>query len=158
MPDPVSPSVGQYIDKPFWDAEVYQRWVDLYGAWASYTPVWSNDASAPVLGNGTLVGKYKQIGKTVHFYIRFNYGSTSSIPGGSGASPWYFSLPVTPAISTVAAARGGATSGVYPLAAILLTTGRAWFTRHDGTAVNATVPTSWATGHLLVASGTYEAA
>lgn len=155
MADPVSPAAGQNIDKTFWDAEVYARWVDLYAPWVSYTPAWTTDSTAPTLGNGTLTGKYKQVGKTVFFYARLTYGSTSSTPAGS---PWYLSLPVLPSVNSVASARGGNANGSIPLTAILLTTGRTWFTRHDGTAVSSSVPATWASGFILTASGVYEAA
>jgi len=65
--------------------------IDLRGVWQDYTPLWTGDGSTkPTKGNATLTGRWTTIGKTVHFQIFFQYGSTSV--GGNGG--WYFSLPV----------------------------------------------------------------
>ena len=58
--------------------------------WTTYTPVWTASVN-PVLGNGTLVGKYFQIGKLVWFRIRLVSGSTTTY----GTSDYRFSLQVT---------------------------------------------------------------
>lgn len=60
-------------------------------AWTSYTPTWTAQVSDPTLGNGTITGAYKVIGKTCFVRIKLNYGSTTS--GGSGA--WWFGLPLS---------------------------------------------------------------
>jgi len=60
-------------------------------AWTSYTPTWTSDSGTPSIGNGSIAGRYKQIGKTVFFNLKLTYGSTTT--GGSGA--WMFGLPVT---------------------------------------------------------------
>jgi hypothetical protein len=59
-------------------------------AWTTYTPVWSAALTDPVLGNGTIVGRYKQRGKTIDVRILLTLGSTTTI--GSGA--YFLSLPV----------------------------------------------------------------
>jgi len=62
------------------------------GAWTSYTPVWTTDGvTQPVIGNGSLTGAYKQIGKTVFVRVKLNCGSSTTF--GTGA--FLFSLPVT---------------------------------------------------------------
>ena len=61
-------------------------------AWTIYTPLWTTDGvTQPTLGDGTLTGSYKQIGKTVFVKVRLFFGTTTS--GGIGT--WYFSMPVT---------------------------------------------------------------
>jgi len=62
-------------------------------SWASYGVMWSSDAVPPSLGNGTLEGYYKQIGKTVFIRVKLVFGTTTN--GGSGN--WYFSLPTNAA-------------------------------------------------------------
>lgn len=54
-------------------------------AWQDWTPSYSNIT----VGNGTVVARYTQIGKTVHFYWKLTLGSSSSI----GTAPT-ISLPV----------------------------------------------------------------
>jgi hypothetical protein len=61
--------------------------------WSSYTPSWTSDGTQPVLNNGTLTGKYKQIGKTVFVRVKLLIGSTTT----TGTGTWYFSLPVNAA-------------------------------------------------------------
>lgn len=69
-------------------------WVTLFagGAWTPYTPTWGTlSGTAPVIGNGTLAGRYQQIGKTVNFYAQITIGTTTVM--GSVTS-WTLSLPV----------------------------------------------------------------
>lgn len=61
------------------------------GAWASYTPAWTSSGTAPALGNGTLTGRYIQVGKVVVVNIYLLFGSTTT----PGTGVWFFSLPVT---------------------------------------------------------------
>jgi hypothetical protein len=60
-------------------------------AWTSYTPTMTADGGGFALNNGTLTGRYKQVGKTVFFSLKFVFGSTTS----PGAGHWNFGLPVT---------------------------------------------------------------
>jgi len=64
---------------------------DLSTAWTSYTPVWTAAASNPVIGNGTITGQYKVIGKTC--FVRGNIAMGSTTTFGSGE--WYVSMPFT---------------------------------------------------------------
>jgi hypothetical protein len=80
-------------------------------AWTSYTPTWTSDSSTPSIGNGSLAGRYKQIGKTVFFSMKLTYGSTTT--GGAGA--WMFGLPVT------------AYDANYQFAVSILNSGLAWY-------------------------------
>lgn len=50
----------------------------IEAAWTAYTPVNTN----LTLGNGTVVARYKRIGKTVHFRVAYTGGTTSSAAGG----------------------------------------------------------------------------
>lgn len=58
-------------------------------AWATWTPTWTN----LTLGNGSVVAKYKQIGKLVIARLALTFGSTSSIAAGGVE----FTLPVNAA-------------------------------------------------------------
>ena len=59
------------------------------GTWQSYTVSWTAATTNPSIGNGTLSGRYTQIGKTVIGSISLTMGSTTTY--GTGA--WSFSLP-----------------------------------------------------------------
>jgi hypothetical protein len=64
---------------------------ELSTAWTSYTPVWTAASSDPVIGDGTITGQYKVIGKTCFVRGRLVMGTTTTY--GTGA--WYFQLPFT---------------------------------------------------------------
>ncbi|WP_405018179.1 hypothetical protein OHV05_15430 [Kitasatospora sp. NBC_00070] len=64
-------------------------WVPL-GAWTAFTPVWTASTTNPILGNGTLVGRYTRVGKTITYAGTLRTGSTTN--GGAGI--WNMSLPV----------------------------------------------------------------
>ena len=51
-------------------------------AWETYTPVWSSTGTAPVLGNGTITGRYGRINKTVWGTINITTGSTTTYGTG----------------------------------------------------------------------------
>jgi hypothetical protein len=58
--------------------------------WASYTPTWTSSGTQPVLGNGTITGRWKQRGKVVDFRIQLFLGSTSTI----GTGNYFLGLPI----------------------------------------------------------------
>lgn len=61
-------------------------------AWTTYTPTWGvTSGTASTIGNGSLVGRYQQVGKTVHFAAQITMGSTTTY----STSQWTLSLPVT---------------------------------------------------------------
>ena len=135
-------------------------------AWTVYTPTVTADGGGFSLGNGTLSGRYKQLGKTVHFYAKFTFGSTTS----PGAGHWNFSLPVT------------AYNSNFTFSAAILDNGNAWYggigngnytgltssfaVIIPGTSASVTTwatvgnggPFIWTTGDNITISGSYEAA
>jgi hypothetical protein len=61
-----------------------------FGKWlTTWTPTISGTGWA--IGNGTITGRYHKIGDTVHYYIRFEIGSTTT----KGTGGLVFSLPFT---------------------------------------------------------------
>lgn len=156
---PVSPSAGQLIDKTFWDAQVFQQFTDLYASWTSYTPTWTGATTNPVLGNGTLDGGYRAIGKTIAIRIRLVIGSTTTL--GSGL--WSLSLPSGLAPAAIQSISGFASnssgSSRYALAGLLTAAAGVFrIAAADGTSgASGTAPFAWATGDQLVLTGVYEA-
>lgn len=57
--------------------------------WADYSPTWSTTGVAPDIGNGSLNGRWMQIGTLVLVRIDLTFGTTTD--GGTGQ--WRFSLP-----------------------------------------------------------------
>lgn len=133
-------------------------------AWQSWTPTWTN------VSGGTLnFAKYIQIGKTVHFRLKYTLG-------GAGVSgPIVFSTPTSinsdltaPTLDTI---HGDSlmfdiSGGTYVIGTVqwassttvglFCTNATVTYTRLEG--VSSTVPFTWATGDVITAVGTYEAA
>lgn len=135
-------------------------------SWIPYTVSWTSETGTPPsLGNGTIVGKYRKIGKTVFVNIKWTAGSSTTY-GDSGAA-WLFSLPINAKTPE---------SIVLPVA--ILDNGSAWY---QGTAigtyagavdktaiiVNSSTPASvsisngtpvatWANSDAIMIGGSYE--
>jgi hypothetical protein len=136
--------------------------VDLsnsFGAWLSYTPTWTAATTNPSLGNGALVGRYIQIGKTVNVFVQLTIGSTTTL----GTGGWIFSVPFAAKVPVSMA-----------FLVTMLRSGIGWsygqtnggyFGYSDRTApicngvsVTSAAPFSWSTNDVLAFGGTYEAA
>lgn len=63
------------------------QWGPTY---TTYVPAWAAAGVAPALGNGTLTGRYVQIGKYVHGYLTLTAGTTTTF----GTGNYNFTLPV----------------------------------------------------------------
>lgn len=132
--------------------------------WQAFTPTWSAATTPPALGNGTLAGRYTQVGKTVHFSIVLTAGTTTTF----GTGTFRLTLPVAPedrrwrflvdALDTSAGMNWGGwgiwdqANGVVNIAVPATTAG------NQDRGASVTVPFAWATGDVLTISGTYEAA
>ncbi|WP_405888897.1 hypothetical protein OG762_37110 [Streptomyces sp. NBC_01136] len=93
---PSSPYIGQYYDNGTdllrWNGSTWDTYQKVPGAWTAYTPVWTASTN-PVLGNGTLIGRYSKFGRDVRFHINLTCGGTTTY--GSGG--YGFTLPFTAA-------------------------------------------------------------
>lgn len=134
-------------------------WVQIGGnteLWIDYTPAWTAVSTNPTIGNGFILGKYLQTGKTVDFRMTLATGSTTTY----GAGVWEFTLPFPPANDgtfqafTVwcyiagAGVFAGVAWAVSGVATVLPMTGV--------TQVTPTTPATWVAGSNLVIQGTYE--
>lgn len=129
------------------------------GAWVAYTPT----VSSGTLGNGTVAGRYLQVGKTVSFWASATWGSTSNFASLT------ISLPVAaqagivaPQLSVFFVLSG---SLVYYDGASLTTTTTCGFhamnaagTYAVSQAISNTIPFTWTAGSVALVAGTYEAA
>lgn len=68
------------------------------GTWTGYTPTLTATTTNPTIGNGSIIGRYKQYGKLVVFDIEFVFGSTST----AGSGNYSFSLPPGLTVTNVA--------------------------------------------------------
>lgn len=134
-------------------------------AWASWTPSWTNLS----VGDGTVVAKYLQLGKTIYGRLSIVFGSTTSVSGAI-----IFSLPQTAVsyagtagVTWIGGARARTTTGpaIYngTVAWKSTTTAEVDFEDSSGTYVtsvasSATIPFTWATGDEIGLELFYEAA
>ena len=126
-------------------------------AWQAWTPTLTN----LTLGNGTVLARYIQIGKVVHFRFVFTLGTTSAV----GTDP-NFTLPVAASADHVAdepIGRGllddtgvaGRPAHVWWLSG---DKGRIIYLAPGASIVTSTSPHTWGSTDKILLSGTYEAA
>lgn len=119
----------------------------------SYTPSWTAASVNPTLGNGTITGSYQVINGVCYCSIDLTWGSGTS--GGTGV--WSFSLPVTPAMSTVLGQGRITDAGANFLlcAAFIVGSTLQVYSHTAAAAAQATVPITWTTNDRLVLSIAY---
>lgn len=132
--------------------------VDGGGPWTAYTPNLTATVANPNIGNGTITGRYRQSGKTVHFVIDILIGSTTT----RGSGFWQVSLPVAPRTGSSHVAHGhlGAVGvGDYSGNSLFQsqTISRLYFAYTSvDVALSHGWPTSLAAGSRIGLAGTYE--
>ena len=130
-------------------------------AWSGWTPVWTATGGGASIGDGSLIGTYRKVGRLVAMFLRLNWGSTTA--GGTGR--WRFTVPFDPSPANVYVGGFAYDSSAvlaYPVASkwgnsaphIELVGAH----NSAGAIGNcaATHPFTWATGDSLVLQGVYE--
>jgi hypothetical protein len=168
--------VGQYRDAngrlERWDGAAWGQYPAV-PAWQDWTPVWttSSGLATPSFGNATLTCRYTQIASTVHLNFAVVFGTTTNFGGGSGADNWRFTLPVPAAylIQAIGFAELNASTD-NRIVSRMRCTGSTFFEleissgKPNATAVvstgltDAISPWTWASGHAIRGTATYEAA
>jgi hypothetical protein len=147
------------------------------GVWQNYTPTWSSATGGGTAwdygSSSTIVGRYVQIGKTIHFKAKVTLGTSPTIGTNTGT----FTLPVNPvdvfvtvngyykgSVATIDVTSqmtsGSSTATLSPITTNAYTTSATAYARFGGTvnaALNAHAITP-ASGDIIFVSGTYEAA
>ncbi len=148
-----------------------KQWQDLYlsgslfidgvglgSGWTAYTPTWTAASVNPAIGNGTLNGRYLQIGKMVFVDIALTCGSSTTF--GTGA--YSFALPVTASDTvgqTMTAMLTDSGTAFYGGRALLATTATLQITTEGSpTAVGTAAPFTWAQNDAIKITGFYVAA
>jgi len=137
---------------------------DITSAWTSYTPVWTAATTNPNIGNGTITGNYKVVGKICFVRGNLVIGSTSAF----GTGEWYVSLPFdavdADTIQIAASIRddgtawynglmNGARGGFVSKAAVQYQT-----VGGTANAIATGMPFAWAVGDRFTWNGSYEIA
>jgi len=133
------------------------------GTWTSYTPSWTATTTNPVLGNGSLAGRYSRVGAMVEFAIKVTAGSTTTF----GSGPWSFSLPFAAAsvidmIGNVMVGDSSAGTSGYSSGAAYIADGGNTVSPYAGgkadmAIVSSLHPQTWGNGDRLWITGRYEA-
>jgi hypothetical protein len=129
-------------------------------AWTSYTPQWTTNGTQPVLGNGTLVGYYKLIGKTCFVRTKLVAGSTTTFGSGqfefslpfSASADWAITIPCiinNPGYGTKIGMLNGSFGGFTNKASII---------DSNGSYVTPSSPATFQDGHGVQFNGSYEIA
>lgn len=96
--------IAEVVSAAEMNTEIRDAITGLQASWTSYTPSWTATGTAPAIGNGQLLGKWQQIGKSIDVQINVIPGSTTTFGTGS----YSFSVPVasdsTPAITAIGGA------------------------------------------------------
>ncbi|MGP4090193.1 hypothetical protein [Streptomyces sp. KR55] len=85
--------VGEVVTAALLNQEIRDQINSLLAAWTAYTPSWLSSGTAPAIGNGTIVGRYMKVGRTVFLGIHWTAGSTTTYGSGN----YTFSLPANSA-------------------------------------------------------------
>lgn len=133
--------------------------ITALGDWTAYTPTWTAVTANPVIGTGSLTGRYKINGNTASVHIVMIAGATTTF----GSGQWIFSLPagVTAAYESAIAAFADDSSAAQRWAGVgwihaggvqvvrtILTAG--------GSGAASSVPFAWASGDTLIIQGELE--
>jgi hypothetical protein len=132
-------------------------------AWEGVWQDWTASITGITVGNGTVISRYRKVGKSVDVYFKFTMGSTSAISGLN-----YFALP----FAQKTASEGGFISGgitdfgVKTFSPFSETNGNNIIlgvvdssgTYGSWTRISSTVPMTWATNDVYWAYMRYEAA
>jgi hypothetical protein len=130
------------------------------GTWTSFTPTINNIT----VGNGTLSGKYLQIGKIIFVKYKFTFGSTSSITGSPSLG-----LPFNPAsgaggflttlVSLTDSGTGTFIGNVVEDTNLLYIQASVTNASYlSGVAISSTIPFTWTTNDFIDFNISYEVA
>lgn len=131
-----------------------------FDAWQTYSPSWTSSGTAPALQNGTLTGRYMQIGKLVTVQIKLTFGSSTTY----GTGNYSLTVPVNASASagqyTPVGNASGSHSGLYNGFVVLngTTTIQLYTPAAPGAIWGQTAPATWVSGDFIYAGLTYEAA
>lgn len=155
--------VGEVVTAALLNQELRDQFNSMFGAWTSYTPTWTGSVSNPVIGNGTLTGRYMKWGRTVLAELYLVPGGTTTF----GSGTYTFGAPVAKAASgTESGGYARLSAGSTYIGQCVLSPSSSSMnvtfpsTATPATAVNMsnTTPATLAAAHVLRMGISYEAA
>lgn len=157
--------VGEVVTAALLNQEIRDQFLSFFGAWTSDTPAWTASTTNPVIGNGSINGRYLKVGRTVHRVIDLLTGSTTTYGSGTYA----FSMPVAAGSAVNQVGNAQAVGGSSRYAGNILlspsaSTAACYFPDSGLVPVSRlstmspTIPFTWAAAFQMRALITYEAA
>lgn len=152
---------GEVVTAAEMNAEIKTALTGVQSAWNTYTATWTGTTTSPVIGNGSLTGRYARLGKTLDFFIQVTMGSTTTF----GSGTWLFALPQSPLFQNITftgSALDASAGTIFPLAATTNGSGQIVVRGLPAVAGAAyanggpTVPMTWAVSDVLTLVGRYE--
>lgn len=134
--------------------------VAYLGQWDTYTPTWTGDGGNPVLGNGSITGRYKLLGKTLELVVVVQPGSTTTF----GTSTYRFSIPSGLTFKVSGSCSGffwdNSASAGFGLTGQFNATGStiACYVNSTNSVVAPAVPVTWANADFLTLTAVTEIA
>lgn len=130
-------------------------------AWTPYTPTWTASTTNPTIGNGTLNGRYMRVGRVIHYVVNLVAGSTTTF----GTGNYEIGLPVQVSGSATHIGQAQLAAGTRWGGQVVITTGASSAAAFFPTSAtdprlanwSPTAPVTFANGHSMRISGTYEA-
>lgn len=134
--------------------------------YAAYVPTWAASGTSVSLGNGTISGRWVQVGSLVHFMMKLAPGSSTTY----GTGTYTFGLPVAAKTTFVGCPIGNAfandtSAGNFAQSLPILAGSTTFNIQHPATwptgvqvVYAQTAPWTWASGDSIFVSGVYEAA
>jgi hypothetical protein len=140
-------------------------YANLGQAWIPYTPAWTGTGGNPTIGNGTLKGRYLQLGAWVYFIAEATAGSTTTFGSGTYALALPVACRTTAPIQLVAVSmRDDSANSRYLGSAYMSGGSTASIAVYQGAAggnlqsVTNLAPVTFAVNDSITAWGVYEAA
>jgi hypothetical protein len=122
------------------------------GGWTTWTPTYASIT----VGNGTVIARYRKLGKVVDFYFSFILGSTSSI-GTLGYAA--FSLPINSSQEVWLGTSTYTDAGIQNVPGFVqVTSTEVYFKTISGGNISNTVPFTWGNTDRVIVYGNYEVA
>lgn len=138
-------------------SEVNQNFLDAFPTGQSYTPTWASSGTQPVIGNGSITGRYFQHGKLGWANINLSIGSTTTF----GTGEWNFSIPFNgQGSSSVGFARAldSGTGYFNGVATMVSATTLSVYGNGASAGWSSATPMTWATNDTLIITITLEGA
>lgn len=160
---------GEVVTALQMNTEVRDASLGLQAAWTNdgraSTVIWTGTGTSPAIGNGTIVAKSMQVGKTYDWEVRITMGSTTTF----GSAGWILTPPVAPLASQLVNAyvRGydaslsttlGWQLGVDLVAGAFVISAPPTTQPNSDRLVTSAIPFAWTTSDVLALNVRFETA